>query len=66
MPWTPNNPYQAPGKFPTWGDHVIVMWNLDKADRWKGGRVDSQILELSEGEYGLGVCGIVGLTFLYT
>ena len=30
-----------------WGDHVFVTWNLDKADKWKGGGADSRILELS-------------------
>ena len=29
-----------------WGDRVFVTWNLDKADRWKGGGADSRIPEL--------------------
>ena len=31
-----------------WGDRVFVTWNLDKADRWKGGGADARIPELSE------------------
>ena len=30
------------------GDRVFVMWNPDKADRWKGGGADSRIPELSD------------------
>ena len=35
-----------------WGDHLVVMWNPDKADRWKCGGVDSWIPEL----YALYIC----------